>query len=472
VFRRLFREDAFLETAIASLFLVRMPPSLKGKQSTMIARSLTAAGLGVVAKIFGLINQVVSVTLISKALGTEGLQEQLLAIASVSWFSLTLCGMHTSLPALLIRARANSARFASIAKTAYLLALVGAVAAVVLMAAILNLGLIGGNSSAPIVTATVCGAAGLILTLSEKIFLALDRIAQFNIFNIIGTLISLAATAVFARYNGTAADFVASYCLGILFPIFVATIAVIPRLNRTSRLSPHEFKTNVRELVGVGAFGFGYEVSTYCKLQAPLALLSALNLSGEIAPVGLGLRLVGFLIGAQSIVIPILFLRIGAAVHFRDRGAERLWTRLGMAGAAAVAVIAVMTFKIFGDAIYRTWTGGIVGLDHADGNALAAFSALSLAQSLLFPLAAPDPAIARRLRWLFWLEGPSVLTAGVVGASLVPASYGAAGMLAGATLVMGTVTLVLLVSLGKRPSPESEKEADALAASHTGISRW
>jgi hypothetical protein len=45
-------------------------------------------------------------------------------------------------------------------------------------------------------------------------------------------------------------------------------------------------------------------------------------------------------------------------------------------------------------------------------------------------------------------------------------------MLAGATLVMGTVTLVLLVSLGKRPSPESEKEADALAASHTGISRW
>jgi hypothetical protein len=443
-----------------------MLQSLKREQSKMIARSLTAAGLGVVAKIFGLINQIVSVTLISKALGAEGLQEQMLAIASVSWFSLTLCGMHTSLPALLIRSGANTERFASIAKTAYLLAAIGAIAAVGLTALILHLGLIGGIAAAPIATATICSGAGLILGLSEKVFLAIDRIAQFNILNMLGTLISLAATFVLARSHGTPADFVISFFLGILFPIFVATFVVIPRLKLTSSLSPCEFRTNARELIGVGAFGFGYDVSAYCKLQAPLALLSALNLSNEIAPIGLGLRLVGLISGGLSIVIPILFLRIGAAIHVRDQDAGRLWTRLGMVGAAAAAVAVAGMFNIFGETIYRTWTGGVVRLDQADQIALAAFSALSLAQSLLFPLAAPDPDIAGKLRWLFWFEGPAVLAAGVAGALAVPAAYGGAGMLAGATLVMGNITLVLLVFLARRSSPG--KEAAGLDASLGG----
>jgi hypothetical protein len=436
-----------------------MHNNLKGMQSKMIARSLTAAGLGMVAKIFGLINQIVSVTLITKAVGAEGLQEQMLAIAAVSWFSLLLCGMHTSLPTLLIRSGVNTEGFASIAKTAYILAIVGAIAAIGLMAVILSLGLIGGVAAAPIAVATICSGAGLILSLSEKVFLAIDRIAQFNILNMVGTLISLAATVVFARSHGTPADFVISFYLGVLFPVFAAAFGVIPRLNLTSSLSPHEFRTNARELIGVGAFGFGYEVSSYCKLQAPLVLLGALDLSAEIAPVGLGLRLVGLIIGGLSIVIPILFLRIGAAIHVRDQDAGRLWTRLGIAGAAAVAVMAGGIFTIFGEAIYRTWTGGIVGLDHADGIALAAFSALSLAQSLLFPLAAPDPSIARKLRWLFWLEGPTVLVAGAAGALAVPADWGGAGMLAGAALVIGAVTLVLLVVLARRSSPQGEKES-------------
>jgi hypothetical protein len=429
-----------------------MHHDFRGGNRALLVRSLTAAGSGVAAKVLGLINQVVSVALISSALGAEGLQLQMLAIASVSWFSLTLCGMHTSLPALLIRSGVNTERFASIAKTAYLLAVIGAIAAVGLTASIFHLGLIGGIAAAPIATATICSGAGLILSLSEKVFLAIDRIAQFNILNSIGTLISLAATVVFARSHGTPADFVVSFYLGILFPIFIATFVVIPQLNLTSSLSPNEFGTNARELIGVGAFGFGYEVSAYCKLQAPLALLGALGLSNEIAPVGLGLRLVGLISGGLSIVIPILFLRIGAAIHTGDQSAGRFWTRLGIAGAAAAAVAVAGMFNIFGEIIYRTWTGGVVGLDQADQIALAAFSALFLAQSLLFPLAAPDPAIVGKLRWLFWLEGPAVLAAGVVGALAVPAAYGGAGMLAGVALMMGNITLVLLVFLARRSS--------------------
>jgi hypothetical protein len=464
----LIRGDTDLESTVAFLTSrSQMLHNIKGTQSKMIARSLTAAGIGVVAKIVGVINQVVSVTLISKALGAEGLQEQMLAIASVSWFSLLLCGMHSSLPTLLIRSGGNAGRFASIAKTAYLLAIIGAVAAVGLMAAILSLGLIGGVAAAPIAAATICSGAGLILSLSEKVFLAIDRIAQLNILNMLGTLISLAATVVLARSHGTPAGFVVSFFVGVLFPVFIATFVVIPRLDLRSSLSPREFRTNARDLIGVGAFGFGYEVSSYCKLQAPLVLLGALNLSNEIAPVGLGLRLVGLIIGGLSIVIPILFLRIGTAIHVRDQDAGQLWTRLGIVGAAAVAVMAAGIFAIFGEAIYRMWTSGAVGLDHAHRIALAAFSAVSLTESILFPLAAPDPSIARKLRWLFWLEGPAVLAASVAGAIAVPTAYGGAGMLAGAALVMSSATLVLLVFLAKRSSPQGEKEADGLGVSHT-----
>jgi hypothetical protein len=445
-----------------------MTRNVANHHRTIVVRSLTAASLGVAAKILGLINQIVSVTLISKALGAQGLQEQMLAIASVSWSSLLLFGMHTSLPALLIRSGANTERFASIAKSAYLLAVIAAIVAVGTMALILNLGLIGGVAAAPLATAIFCSGVGLVLGLSERVFLAIDRIAQFNILNLVGTLMSLAATVMFARYGGTSADFVASFFLGILLPLLVATFVVIPKLNLSSRLSPREFRNNAHELIGVGAFGFGYEASFYCKLQAPLVLLGVLGLSNQIAPVGLGLRLVGFIIGGLSIVVPILFLRIGAAIHVQDHDAGRLWTRLGIAGAAVVAIIAAGIINIFGETVYRTWTGGIVGLGHADGIALAAFSALCLSQSLLFPLAAPDPSIARKLRWLFWLEGPAVLAAGVAGALVVPTAYGGAGMLAGAALVMGGVTLVLLVFLSKRSRP-GEKEADGLDAGGTGI---
>jgi hypothetical protein len=441
-----------------------MRPTSLGENHRMLAiRFFTTAGVGVAAKILGLINQIISVTLISKALGAEGLQEQMLAIASVSWFSILLFGMHTSLPSLLIRSGANNEGFASIAKTAYLLALVGAVAAIGLMTMILHLGLMGGITSAPIVTAMICSAVGLVLCLSEKVFLAIDRIAQFNMLNMVGTLLSLAATVALAHSHGTPAEFVAAFFLGILFPAFVAIVAVIPRLRLTSRLLSGDFRTYARELIGVGAFGFGYEVSSYCKLQAPLALLSALNLSNEIAPIGLGLRLIGLITGGLSIVIPILFLRIGAAIHVRDMDAGRLWTRLGIVGAAAVAVMAAGIFSLFGAAIYRAWTGGVVELDRADGIALAVFSALALAQSLLFPLVAPDPSITAKLRWLFWLEGPAVLAAGVAGAAAVPSVYGAAGMLAGTALVMGCTILILLVFLGKRSSSfRGQQQADGM----------
>jgi hypothetical protein len=434
--------------------------NFRGSDRALLVRSLTAAGSGVAAKVLGLINQIVSVTLISGALGAEGLQQQMLAIASVSWFSLTLFGMHTSLPALLIRSGVNKEGFASIAKTAYLLAVLGAMAAVGLTALILNLDLIGGIAAAPIATATACSGAAVILSLSEKIFLATDRIAEFNILNLAGTLISLAATAVLARSHGTPADFVISFYVGILLPLLVATFVVIPKLNLTSSLSRYEFRTNARELIGVGAFGFGYEVSAYCKLQAPLALLGVLDLSNEIAPVGLGLRLVTLIGGGLSIIIPILFLRIGAAIQIHDQNTRRQWTRLGIACAAAFSVVGAGSFLIFGQAIYRTWTGGAVTLSQTEQAAIAAFAALSLAQFLLFPLAAPDPAIARQLRWMFWLEGPAALTAGAVGALVVPLVYAGAGMLAGVTLVMGVVILILLVLLTSGQSSRRSERLD------------
>jgi hypothetical protein len=429
------------------------PPMLSsfgGSHRPLIVRSLAAAGVGVAAKILGLINQIVSVALISGALGADGLQEQLLAIASVSWFSLTSCGLHTALPVILIRSGANTEAFALIAKAAYLFAAIGAFAALGLTLLVLNLGFSGGKASAIIAAAAICNAGIVVLSLSERDFQATDRIAQFNVLNMAGTLTSLAATWFLARSNGTATGFVVAFYISMLLPFLIGTLVVAPRLMLTPNPSYQDFIISARRFIRVGAFGFGYELAAYCKLQAPLTLLGVLGLSDEIAPVGLGLRLIGFISGGLSIVVPILLLRVGTAIHARDRDAERLWTRLGIAGAGAVAVATAGLFISFGEIIYRTWTGGVVALHQGDLVALAAFSALSLAQNLLFPLAAPDPAIAGRLRWLFWLEGPAVLAAGAAGALVAPSAYAGAGMLAGAALVMGITILIVLAFLARR----------------------
>jgi hypothetical protein len=267
-----------------------------------------------------------------------------------------------------------------------------------------------------------------------------------------GTLLSLGATAFLAYTHGTAADFVAAYYLGTLFPFLGATLMVIPRLNLAVKPSLEEFGRGARELFSLGLFGFGYEIAAYCKLQAPLALLSALGLSNAIAPVGLGFRLVSVIGSGLSIVIPILFLRIGAAIHIRDQDARRQWTRFGIAFAIAAGVASAGLIMIFGQAIYQTWTGGAVTLDQTEQITIAAFAALNLAEFLLFAIAAPDAALAGQLRWLFWLEGPAILAAGTVGAVAVPSANGGAGMLAGADLVMGIILSFLLVSLTRRQS--------------------
>ena len=427
-----------------------MLSSFGGSHRPLIVRSLAAAGVGVAAKILGLINQIVSVALISGALGADGLQEQLLAIASVSWFSLTSCGLHTALPVLLIRSGAGSEAFASIAKAAYFFAAIGAAAALGLTLLVLNLGFTGGQASAIIAAAAICNAGIIVLSLSERVFQATDRIAQFNVLNMAGTLISLATTWFLARSNGTATGFVVAFYISMLLPFLIGTLVVGPRLMRTANPSYPEFIASARRFIRVGAFGFGYELAAYCKLQAPLTLLGVLGLSNEIAPVGLGLRLTGFASGGLSIVVPILLLRVGAAIHARDQDARRLWTWLGIASAGAVAIAAAVLFIFFGEIIYRTWTGGVVALRHENLVALAAFSALSLAQNLLFPLAAPDPTVAGQLSWLFWLEGPAVLAAGAVGALVVPSAYASAGMLVGATLVMGVTIVILLAFLTRR----------------------
>jgi O-antigen/teichoic acid export membrane protein len=428
---------------------------------TSLIRSLTATSSGVAAKILGLINQILSVTLISHALGAEGLQEQIFAIASVSWFVLTFCGMHTALPVLLIRCSDNSETFASIAKTAYLLALIGASGAALLTILILTFGTMSG-AAAPIMTAAICNAGVLVLSLSERVFQASDRIGQFYLLNMIGTLVSFSTTFALSRFHGTASEFVAAYYAGLLVPFLAATFFILPRLNLQAALPWRDFLACARRLISVGIFGFGYELAAYCKLQAPLMLLGVLGLSGQIASVGLGLRLTGLIGGGLSIIVPILLVRIGTAIQAGDRDARRFWTYLGIASATAIAFAAAGLFAVFGETVYRLWTGGVVGLDGAQRVALAAFAALSLAQGLIFPLVAPDPAVTGRLQWLFWLEGPAVLALGAAGAFIVPAAYAGAGMLAGASVVMTAAILILLMFLMKASSSYGPKKGFTL----------
>jgi O-antigen/teichoic acid export membrane protein len=429
-----------------------MTRSFADMDDRTIFRSLTAAGLGVSSKIVGLINQIVSVTLITTALGAEGLREQMLAIAFVSWFNLTLCGMHTSLPVLLIRSGATTEASLALVKTAYILAALGALLSLVLT--VLLLCLVSGSDlpSAPVIAAAICNAAVLVFSLSEKVFHATDRIGQFHVLNIIGTATSLAATFLLARMHPTAVGFVLTFYAGILLPFIAATIFVAPHFNLKTIPSAREFRACARQLVGTGAFGLGYELASYCKLQAPLALLGVIGISSAIAPVGLGLRLLNLIGGGLTIVIPILMLRMGAAEHAGDKHLQRLWSRMGFILAAMAAIGVLGLYHFFGERIFETWTGGTVLIEQPVRMALAVFSAIVVFQSVLFPLVAVNATLANRLRWLFWLEGPAVVAASAAGALAVPSTYGGAGMLVGASLVMAAVTLVLLLLLARKHS--------------------
>jgi O-antigen/teichoic acid export membrane protein len=357
--------------------------------------------------------------------------------------------MHTSLPILLIRSGKNIETFVSFVKIAYLLSLIGATGAVLLTIFFLNLDIASRFATAPIATAAACNAAAVVLSLSERVFQAADRIGEFNVLNMIGTLISLGTTFLLARNHGTAVGFVVAYYVGMLFPVLAATALIVPRLGHTQLPSLHEIRSFGSQLIGTGFFGLGYEISSYCKLQAPLALLGILGLSKEIAPIGLGLRFVGLLSGGLTIVLPILFLRIGTAIRARDERAMRLWTHLGIAIAVAIVIGTITLYGLFGKGIYRIWTGGAVTLETTDQIALAAFSALYLLQNILFSLAAPDPTVVRQLRWLFWLEGPAIVAAGAAGALAVPAAYGGAAILAGAASAMSVVACLLLCLIGR-----------------------
>src|ERR1700742_1386872 len=96
----------------------------------IVVRSLLTAGVGVVGKALGLSNQILSVALISSALGKDGLQEQLIATSFVAWFQLTLLGMNPAFASRLIHSSENPEAFAKIAKTAFFFTALGALVAV------------------------------------------------------------------------------------------------------------------------------------------------------------------------------------------------------------------------------------------------------------------------------------------------------------------------------------------------------
>lgn len=420
------------------------PFTISLRSENVFLASLGTASVGIAAKALGLINQIASVSLITSSLGADGLQGQFLAISTVGWFHLTLFGMHTSLPLLLIQSRDNDELFRSTAISAFCLASIGGLISFVLTLILLGLGWIGEPGSAPLIAAASCNAAITMFSLSERVFQAIDRITLFNVLSMSGTMASLFTTLILARIHGTTAAFVAAYYLGMLFPSVVAALIIIPQMTNALNLSLHNIGAHANKLAHFGVFGLGWEISAYCKLQAPLVLLSSLGLASEIAAIGLGLRLIALASSGLTVFVPIVFLRIGEAIAMGDQRARRLWTWLGIAGAGATAVLAAGIFLIFGKPIYRLWTAEIISLGQLDKVALASFSAVVLGQFLLFPLVAADPLVSNRLRWLFWIEGPAVLMAGAAGAVGVPAAQGAAGMLAGAAFIILATTAILL----------------------------
>ena len=157
---------------------------------------------GLISKSFGLINQIATTYILAGALGAHGLQSQMLAISFVSWFSLMLLGTQASLPTVLL-SKADDDRVAGLyTKSAFLISIFCALAALVLALSILALIHSEYLAETPVLAAVFCNSLLLSVSLSEQMFQALHRIVTFNLLNVTGSILSLLATYALSRTNG------------------------------------------------------------------------------------------------------------------------------------------------------------------------------------------------------------------------------------------------------------------------------
>ena len=234
---------------------------------------------------------------------------------------------------------------------------------------------------------------------------------------------------------------------------------VAPRLMLTASPSYPEFIASARRLIGVGSLWIWLRDIRLLQASGAFGSLERFGASPMRLPrLGLGLRLVALVNGGLSIVIPILFLRVGAAIHARDHDARRLWTRLGIACAGAVAIAAAGCS--FSSARQSTGHGRAGSSRFIRRN----LSRLRLSPHSLWPKLfcsrsprrtrlSPDncagcsglrvPPCSQQARW---------------ARLLFPPPTRGAGMLAGATLVIGVVVLISLLCLARNQSSQVTSE--------------
>ena len=236
----------------------------------------------------------------------------------------------------------------------------------------------------------------------------------------------------------------------MLIPTVLATALIVSRKSLWSSLSFKEFHHCMRHLMSMGVYGQGFSLAYYCKLQAPLLILDALNLPTEITKVGIISRFSVLLISGLSILSPLFFVRIGNALQKKDWTEFQFWTHLGLGVSAGMAIIVGGVCFFFGPLICKAWTGGIVNLDQFGQIVLAVYCASLLFQYLLLAVSAPDSVTIRRVRWLFWVEALAVPAIGALGALY----FGGSGMLGGMGLVMALTVSIQFVVILRRVSSE------------------
>src|SRR5262249_51821701 len=148
----------------------------------------------------GFVNQVVSLSLVARALGAEGLASVLLSFSLFSILNLVPSATIVSLPPRLIAAQKRPEEGRGLVAGALVIHLSGALLSLLAgaIAAIAIVTFFPGAflSPATVLTAGIMGALYLATWLAEHVLTAYRRTFIFNLTSLLGSLVSLGATVL------------------------------------------------------------------------------------------------------------------------------------------------------------------------------------------------------------------------------------------------------------------------------------
>lgn len=411
----------------------------------IVLNVIAVVASGIFSKLAGFINQLVSLWLITSAVGQQGLEAIFLAVAFVGWFNLTLLGAQTAFPNLLIESKKDASTHRQLLIAGGYISLFSTIACI--LCSVILLYIIPQSSrihSTPIIWAVAANATLILFSLSEQYLQAINKTYQFNLLSAIGSASSLFITWLAVYYRSDLSIYVLAYFASFVIPVIFATAIVLVHFEGKGLFHLTLVLPVISRLIKTGSFSLGFIANVSVKLSAPLLILDLRNYDSEIPFLGVALRLSTMIISGASVVAPVILFHSGTARSTQNIFALKQWRTNTILFASVGAGFVFFTIFIGGQSLLTIWTRGLLSPNSMEILSLALFAALWMFEYIIFQFSATAINQIRGVWWLFWAESASGL---LLMWQFTSMYGGAVGTLLGLIIPM-LISIIILLRIG------------------------